>query len=268
LRKSSLLIVLIVLALSVDTLTAQKPRAPMLRGVLLQSDSRPLPYTELELVPIGLDRIPNDPRFLGVSDSRGRFIFQNVPLGKYTLSINFDGKPTFLSPYSTYFYPGSDKREKAQVFDISSSTQMSGLAFKLPDSFVKKVVVGKAVWQDGSPVAGALIGCRDTQVEIVNAFGNIRTDSKGKFTVEALVGRTYQFAAILFDRDPGKRTEDYTQIIGFGESDILRLGASDPPIVITVRRSKHDQRLLDKYVAQIVPQKQTPLDLLLNLQFR
>jgi hypothetical protein len=76
-------------------------------GKLLKANGKPLPHTEIELVPVSYDKQIDDTRFWATSNSLGDFIFSEVPDGKYTLSINFDEKPTDTSPYQTFFYPGN-----------------------------------------------------------------------------------------------------------------------------------------------------------------
>src|SRR5688500_4979997 len=68
-------------------------------GKLLKSNGRPLPYTEIELVPVAYNKQIDDKRFWAMSNATGNFSFSDVPGGKYTLSINFDEKPTDTSPY-------------------------------------------------------------------------------------------------------------------------------------------------------------------------
>jgi hypothetical protein len=90
-----------------------------LNGKLLQSNGKPLPYTEIELVLTDSEEIANDGRLLAISSTSGKFSFINIPEGKYTLSINFNEKPTEFSPYETFFYPNTKIRAEAEVFEIS-----------------------------------------------------------------------------------------------------------------------------------------------------
>ena len=122
-----------------------------IQGQLLKSDGSPLAYTEIELVPTGSGHIINDSRLVGVSSLTGKFSFFNVPPGSYTLSINFDDKPTNLSPYETYFFPGTETRSSAEVFEITTATRIRGLLFKLAPALVERKITGTVKWYDGSP---------------------------------------------------------------------------------------------------------------------
>jgi protocatechuate 3,4-dioxygenase beta subunit len=138
-----------------------KAPASTIQGRLLRSNGKPLAYTEVELVPITSDRIIVDHRLNATSGSSGQFSFVGVPPGKYTLSINFDDKPTELSPYDTYFYPNAGDRSAAAVFDINESTRLKGIVFRLPSPLQKMRIAGRVIWADGAPVEGAWIGFWD-----------------------------------------------------------------------------------------------------------
>lgn len=235
----------------VGTIRAQRrsisqARATM-EGRLVKKDLRPVPYTELELVPLGMDHVPNDSRYVGVSDSNGRFRFVNVPPGQYTLSINFGEKPTFLSPFSTFFYPGTAKRDEATVFTIDASTKLRNIVFKLQTELIKNPIIGRIIWPDGRPVEGAVIACRDVEFDVRNTFGSVRSDKNGMFRLEAFVGRRYQLGIMLFDRDMA-RPFDPGELIAIAESREFTLSKTQGTLVIQLVNAPDPVRLLEKYV--------------------
>ncbi len=222
---------------------------PTIRGKLIGSDGKIVQYTELELVSLELDRVPNDSRFIGVSDTQGRFTFSDVPAGKYTLSINFGEKPTFLSPFSTFFYPAGSEQASAKIFEIDSTTRITGLVFKLPASLKKKTIVGKITWPDGRPVVGAMIGCKDLEFDVTSLFGGARSDKNGRFSFEAFVGRRYQIGLVLFDRDIHNPWDlPLDRVIGIGESEVFVLSPDQPVIEIKLVLTPDAQKMIDKYV--------------------
>lgn len=227
---------------------AQKVKVPTIQGKLVTSNSRPLPYTELELVPLDLEQVPNDSRFVGVSNTLGKFEFKDVPPGEYTLSINFGEKPTFLSPFATYFYPGSTDRGTAMVFSIDNATRLSGIVFKLRTALEKKPIVGLIRWPDGKPVEGAVIVCRDIEFDTRNDFGGSRSDKNGRFSLEAFVGRSYQVGIILFDRDIKYPYFETGEIIGFGETADFTLSSTLPPLDIKVSDPENERTTIEKYL--------------------
>ncbi|MBK7935002.1 MAG: carboxypeptidase regulatory-like domain-containing protein [Acidobacteria bacterium] len=226
----------------------QKPKPVMIQGTLIKSDGKPLAYTEIELVPVGSGVVINDTRLFGITDQRGRFNFVDVPDGNYTLSINFGDKPTLLSPYPTYFLPGTAKRSEAQVLEVNSSTKIAGLIFRLLPPLVRKTITGKVTWPDGSPVRGAWIGVVDIEFDLGKSFGNARSDINGIFKVDGFVGQRYQFGAIIFEKLVLQPFEDPGEVIGFGETEIIKFDGTNTTIGIKVRRSKRNQQIMDKYL--------------------
>ncbi|MGB2750782.1 MAG: hypothetical protein WBC19_01890 [Pyrinomonadaceae bacterium] len=229
--------------------TLPQPKIFTIQGKLIKSDLKPVQYTELELVAVGQDVVPNDSRFIGVSDTFGKFRFMDVPPGKYTLSINFGDKPTFLSPFGTFFYPNSPKREEATVFTIDSATRISGLVFKLSTELTKNPIIGRILWPDGKPVQGAVVACRDIAFDLKSDFGSVRSDKNGMFALEAFIGRRYQLGFMLYDRDL-PNSYDLGEVIAIAESDEFVLSKTTGLLEIKMVRSRDAQRMLDKYVGE------------------
>ncbi len=195
----------------------------IIQGTLLKADGKPLPYTELEIVPPELKKIIVDSRFVSLSHARGRFIFNNVPPGRYTLSINFDDKPTELAPYDTYFYPLAFDRGDAEILTVESSTRLRNLVFRMPPALTAKTINGRVVWEDGSPVKVASFGLWDLRIESSAIGTGHDTDADGRFKVVGFVGRKYQIGALAFDRPQRTPFDPSAHIIGVGET---------PPFVV------------------------------------
>jgi hypothetical protein len=246
-----LLLLVIMFALGGETLGQRIPKptpTPVLQGVLLKSNQKPLQYTEIELVPVESNKIVNDARLFGISDGVGRFTFANVPDGKYTLSVNFGDKPTFLSPFTTFFHPGTSDRSAATVFTIDPTTRLKGVSFRMSTELVKSPIFGKIVWPDGRPVQGAVISCRDLEFAVRNDFGGTTTDKNGMFKLEAFVGRRYQLGVMLFDSDRVSPFE-MDNIIALAESDEFVLKERQTVLVIQVMKPKSIQPFFDKYLS-------------------
>lgn len=232
-------------------LAAVLPAAAQLRGTLLKANGKPLPYTEIELVPVDSAKIVNDYRLLATSNAAGRFSFAGVPPGRYTLSINFDDKPTDLSPYDTFFYPAAAARADAQIFEIDAATRPQTISFKLPPALRRGRIAGRIVDQKGAPVAGAWLALRDVAFDgKLIAFGAIKSDAQGNFTMQAFTARRYQVAAVLL-LNPNLTIFDEPEIVGAAESDIFTLADERPFDLRLVLRERRDyDRLRDKYVGQ------------------
>lgn len=246
--KISPLILVIFLTLSAVEISAQG----LISGQLLKSNGKVLPYTEIELVPLGSKKLINDSRLIGISGASGKFSFSDVPNGKYTLSINFDEKPTELSPYETFFYPNSDKRPEAQIFDIDGKIKIQKLVFKLPAALTKRKVTGKVVFPDGRPVENAYLALRDLKIDRNVFFGQFKSNKFGDFSITAFGGRKYQVAAILFERFGGTIYDPY-EILGAAESDVFTLGAVTFNLTLVLKKRKDYDQIRDKYIGQLVP---------------
>ncbi|HEY0429175.1 MAG TPA: carboxypeptidase-like regulatory domain-containing protein [Pyrinomonadaceae bacterium] len=221
-------------------------------GKLLKANGKPLAYTEIELVPVDSNKIVIDPRLVAISSTNGAFAFANVPDGKYTLSINFDDKPTDLSPYGTFFYPKTPNRHEAQIFEIRGQSKLTNLIFQLPAALAQRKIAGKVVYPGGKPVSGAFIALRDVSFDQSVLFGIAKTDKNGIFSVTAFERRGYQFGAILFEKDAPSIYEARSRIIAAGESDIFTLDASTPVIQIELKTTEDLKRIKDKYIAMTI----------------
>jgi|CXWL01.1.fsa_nt_gi hypothetical protein len=253
---STMGVILIVLAGS-SLAQSKRPAKPLpavtIDGILLKSDGKPRQYMELQLVPVDSQNIVNDSRLIAATDIKGRFAFCDVPNGRYTLSVKFGDKPTELSPYSTFFYPSTENRKNADVFDISAGTKLLGLTFRLPPELVNRRMAGRVVWaDDGTPVAGAWIGCIDIDFDFGINFGRHFSRADGTFNFDVYTGRRYQAAAIVVDVAPSAFPGwALVNVLAGGETPVFKLDTSTPAIEIKLRRapeSKESKNLIEKYV--------------------
>jgi len=229
---------------------AQNGSVAAVQGQLFQYNGKPLGYVQLELVPIDSSHYDEGGWRIAATSVSGKFTFFDVPNGKYTLSIKFDDMPTTISPYATYFYPNSTDRRTAEILEIRHGNLIRNLNFKLPPPLVAKKIVGQAIWEDGSPVVGAMIGCRDIAFNKGHMpFGIKFSDKNGKFIVEAFVGRQYQFAGIMFDR-PMEYGVPPGNVIGGGETDEFLLSTDTEPITIRMRRAGNWQLIFNRYLGR------------------
>jgi hypothetical protein len=225
----------------------------LVSGQLLKSNGKPLPYTEIELVPVGSKRIVNDARLIGISGSDGRFSMPAVPAGKYTLSINFDDKPTELSPYETYFYPGAYERAEAEIFDVRQGDKFQKLVFKLPPALVRRKIAGRVVFENGEPVAGAYLALRDLKFDRGVFFGTYRTDKLGNFSFNAFADRRYQVAAVLIER-LGETPLDPVEFRGAAESAAFVLETLPVNLRLTLREYQSYDQIREKYMGRLAPE--------------
>ncbi len=223
-----------------------------IKGKLLQSNGQPLPHTEIELVPVNSAVQLNDSHLLAVSGAAGLFSFQNVPAGSYNLSINFDEKPSPLSPYATVFYPNAINRAEAEVFKIDSNSQLNGLIFRLPPKLNQRKITGKVLWSDGNPIPDAYIFLRDVEFDKSLIFGAIKSDNKGNFSIVGFEGRKYQVGAVLFEMTGKTVAESNGTVIGTANSGAFILNAGTANVKLTVKLPKEIEKIRDKQIGALI----------------
>ncbi len=223
-----------------------------LNGKLLQSNGRPLPYTEIELVLVESEEIVNDGRLLAISSTSGKFSFINVPEGKYTLSINFNEKPTDFSPYETFFYPSTKIRTEAEVFDINEFSKFTPVTFQLQPKLVERKIIGQIVWSGGIPVADAFIYINDVQYDEIYGLTNLKSDKYGNFTIKAFENRKYIVGAVLFERFGRNLEESIGPVMASTRSEIFTLNANTENIKLIMEEPEELKTLRRKSIGKLI----------------
>lgn len=215
-------------------------------GRVVDSAGRPAPYVRVELV-----SIDKQSSYLGgmsdKSNSNGEFVIDQIPIGKYTLSVNYNNNPHPEHPFPTTFYPNGSDRSAAEVFEIDSGTMIDGLIWKLPEPLAKQAIIGSVVFADGTPVVGAKIelfdmafpgfyaGChsieskptkeeelspvRSVSMSFSGPTCGLKSDSTGRFQLSIYKERTYRLSASITETIDGKRVEYEAESEAFLLSD-------------------------------------------------
>jgi hypothetical protein len=228
--------------------------AATVQGQLLRSSGKFLPYVEIELVPEHSIEIVIDRRLNAISSFTGKFSFMDVPDGNYTLSVNFGDKPTDLSPYPEYFYPGTYKRGEAQVFQVTRASKFAPITFRLPPPLTERKIAGQVLFPNGTPVKGAYLTlidiAYDNSIAFVLGKGGIKTDAAGNFSVKGFDGRRYQIGGILFEEN--MELSESSDPIAAGESDVFTLDPKTPVIKFELKKTGNLYRLKEKYLGMTV----------------
>ena len=213
-----------------------------LAGKLLKSNGKPLPYTEIELVPVLFDIQIPDKRFWATSDARGNFSFKDLPPTQYTLSINFNESPSELSPYPTYFYPHTNNRQDAEVFDIGNTSNLKNLSFKLPSALAQRTVKGKVVDKNGDGIGGIHVGLLNADSKEITFGLEAVTDKNGNFTLKGFENTSYIVTAVEMElpKTPFTMPPPPT---AYGKSDVFTLGATTPPIFVLLEKVEDEVEL-------------------------
>jgi hypothetical protein len=219
----------------------------IISGKLLKANGKPLPYVEIELVPTNSEVIVINKNLFAVSGTNGIFSFNNVPNGSYNLSINFNENPTDLSPYETCFYPNTNFRLEAKMFEVDVNTRFTGLQFQLPPQTEKRKVTGKVLWDNKKPAADTYVFLRDVKLDsdFFVTFNN-KTDANGIFTLSAFENRKYQIFAVFVE--DGKKYETPKAIV---KSEIFLLGKTTTPFDLILKEVNGSKKLLDNDVGML-----------------
>ncbi len=220
-------------------------------GKLLKSNGKPLPYTEIELVPVSYDKQIDDQRFLATSNAAGSFSFSNVPGGKYTLSINFDEKPTETSPYPTYFYPNNVNRAEAETLEITPGEKITGLNFRVPPPLAQRRVTGKVVSADGKPVSDAFVYLRDVAYD-ESLVLDIRTDKNGNFTLTGFETRKYQVGALLYEVINPSVLDLTGKVLASAYSPVFTLAPTNPHFTLVLEESDEVKKAKEKNIGMLI----------------
>lgn len=223
-----------------------------LNGKLLQSNGRPLAFTEIELVPLESDVQLSDTRLLAISSNTGRFSFSNVPEGRYTLSINFDEKPTETSPYATFFYPNTEIRASAEIFEINETSKFAPLTFRLPPKLIQRTITGQVIWSSGIPIADAFIYINDVDFDEMYGLTNLKTDSDGNFALKAFENRNYIVGAVLFERMGKNLVESIGPVFAATKSESFLLNANTEKIILKMEEPEDLKIRRDRIVGKLI----------------
>lgn len=85
----------------------------------------------------------------------GSYRFHKIPRGRYLVVVN-PGGPGDEWPHDIQYYPGTDRRERAHVFDVADGERVRGVDVRA-SRLTKRVLRARVIWADGTPVPGASV---------------------------------------------------------------------------------------------------------------
>ena len=205
-------------------------------GRLLDIAGKPVRNARVELVLLADEKSRYLAGLSDESDTNGDFSIDQVPTGKYTLSINFNSQPEPDHPFPTTFYPSGSTRSDARILNVEFGNSIEGLTWRLPEKLAEASISGSVIWEDGSSVDGAEIkifdmafpghyaGCylketsrseTDDQTGstvVSSGFGFVGPtcdlkSSEGSFSVKMFSGRSYRVTARMERTISGRKTE-------------------------------------------------------------
>lgn len=238
--------VLIIFIFFTSLATGQAFADGTISGKLLKSNGKPLAYTEIELVPVESAKQVASRQLWATSAANGNFLFDKIPAGEYTLSINFGEKPTDLSPYSTFFYPKTSNRVLAKIFEVYGDAKFTNLVFQLSLPLAKRKISGKVFGTDGKPAANVFLALRDIEGDKEDAFLGflpIKTDAGGNFSLESFETRKYLiFAVLLEGSDKARFFDPSARIMAVAKSNVFILDANTASINLKLEKPTDSEK--------------------------
>jgi len=132
---------------------------------------------------------------VSVTDDQGRFLFQALPAGRYTMTVTKPG-------YVTLPYGAESHRGLPLPIALEDGQAMTGVVARLPRG---SVITGRILDSNGLPFAGAMLTLGERRVingapTVVRAptLGLTRTDDRGMFRLYGLPAGSYVLGASPF----------------------------------------------------------------------
>jgi protocatechuate 3,4-dioxygenase beta subunit len=174
-----------------DSAANAAPRTARLEGQVLSQTGEPLRKATLWLKPYYGDHSSNPVSYTDTTDGAGKFVFEGVLPGRYTLSAERTG---FLP--QDYGARGAATGSPGSVLTLTAGEIMKDLNFKL---IPQGVITGRVTDADGDPMPGVQVSVTQTyhargQRGLVPK-GRATTDDQGSFRIANLSPGPYYVSA-------------------------------------------------------------------------
>jgi len=119
-----------------------------IRGTILSPSGKPMKDTCLDMVRVDGKATGSG----GCTDKNGEFNISVYREGKYVLVVNRGGDISRAYPYRTFYYPGVEDKEEAEVFSITPGTVLNDINFHIPEFEKTFRISATALYSDGKIV--------------------------------------------------------------------------------------------------------------------
>jgi hypothetical protein len=161
-------------------------------GILMDEKKLLIEKGKVELVPekyfLDYENKSNYETYDCWSDENGRFIFENVPNGKYLLGINTVKEPRHLVPYPKLFYKDASDLSDATIIDLNEKSEFSNLLLKVIKTYKTYIInctlkkTDGDFWNDASVTL-----CRKSKIGLWEPIEiGFRKNDKGEFYIKRI----------------------------------------------------------------------------------
>jgi hypothetical protein len=109
------------------------------------------------------------------------------------LGINLNHSPTRDTPYTRWFYPGTEDQASAAIIDFSGKPDVRTYDFTLPDRQDERVIEGVVLTSEGRPMPRARVSVFDSSNTLV---ASEVADQDGRFLLRVFVEIAYRLDAV------------------------------------------------------------------------
>jgi len=182
-----------------------------IEGKVVGSDGKVAPQQYLWLLPIdGYGNLLFDSpvQQLWMDRLTGKFVFEDVPAGKYRIAINrYDCHADRNPQFGRSFFPGVRDETEADVITVGENDSLKLKDFRLLPQREERVFSGIVRTADKKPLANASVFIIKKNYSNPNecSFVNIetKTDQSGRFTLKGYEGYEYKIRAYMQPTEQG-----------------------------------------------------------------
>jgi len=176
-----------------------------IEGKIVDSDGKIPPQQFLWLLPIGKDgkQVFDDVQSVWIDRSSGKFVFDNIPSGKYRIVINRNNCHTDRNAeFGREFFPGTRSEAEAATITVGENQTLTLRDLRLLPALEERQFSGVTLTADKKPLANATVfminrrsssypdECFATKIET-------KTDESGHFRLKGYQGYEYRIGAYI-----------------------------------------------------------------------
>jgi hypothetical protein len=194
-------------------------------GRVLTAEGEPAVGVRIETVPLRPRHEYDWPMASesATTDANGRYEIRYLPTGDYYLGISIAHAPNSRSPYTRWFYPGSESPMQAAIVRSRDFPESQSFDLALPPPQHERDIQGSVHWSDGRPAAEIDVLLQDPRYPFETAAVWAKTSVDGNFSARILDGTRYRLIAATISSPIGAISSTPVSIVPDSRSAVYRL---------------------------------------------